>query len=201
MPFDLTSAVRHLAHDMTRRAPELAHIDASRVAFGVCQTRKRVSHGLQASLTPMRFEGGAATKRVRGREYGCQRLVEPNGHEYLYLLNLYVPRLLDQPFEEKLTTVVHELWHISPAFDGDLRRIEGRCYVHGRSQKEFDEQAASIARRWLARNPPRGCYAFLELSFAELVAEHGGVVGRRYRVPKLLPTGAASRRVLAPRRR
>ena len=30
---------------------------------------------------------------------------------------------LDQTFEEKLVTVFHELYHISPAFDGDLRRL------------------------------------------------------------------------------
>lgn len=191
MPLQLTNAVRALAHDMARRLPELRHIDTERVAFGMCQTRKRVNHGIQASLTPLRFEHGATTKRIGGRLYGCQRLVDGSGRDYLYLLNLYVPRLLDQSFEEKLTTVVHELWHISPDFDGDLRRHEGRCYVHGASQKEFDEQAAQLARAWLALNPPRGCYAFLERSFAELSAEYSGVAGQRYRTPKLVLAEAA----------
>lgn len=186
MAFDLTTAVRRLARDMTERLPELAHIDTTRVAFGFCQTRKRVTHGLQASLTPLRFEGGAATKKIRGRVYACQRLVDSSGRDYLYLLNLYVPRLLDQPFEEKLTTIVHELWHISPEFDGDIRRHGGRCYVHGASQKEFDEQSARLARKWLALDPPRGQYAFLERTFAELISEHGAVAGQRFPAPKLV---------------
>lgn len=179
---------------MTARVPELAHIDCERVAFGMCQTRSRVSHGLQASLTPLRFEGGRRTKRVRGREYTCQRLDDGTGRDYLYLLNLYVPRLLDQPFEEKLTTVVHELWHISPDFDGDLRRHEGRCYVHGPSQKAFDDQAARLAQQWLALDPLLGLYAFLECSFAELAAQHGGVVGRRYSTPKLVLAASVAHR-------
>lgn len=191
MPLNLTEAVRLLATDMTRRAPRLGHIDTRRIAFGICQTRKRVQHGLQASLTPLRFEGGAQVKVIRGRRYRCQPLRDPSGRDYLYLLNLYVPRLLDQPFEEKITTLVHELWHISPAFDGDLRRMPGRCYVHGASQKEFDATAAAIGREWLALDPPAGCYEFFERSFQELVQEHGGVCGQRYRVPRLTPAGAA----------
>ncbi|TWT36755.1 hypothetical protein KOR34_16950 [Posidoniimonas corsicana] len=191
MPLDLTNAVRLLTRDMTKRVAELAHIDTERVAFGFCQTRKAVSHGVQASLTPLRFEGGAKTKRMRGRLYGCQRLEDGSGRDYLYLLNLYVPRLLDQPFEEKLTTIVHELWHISPAFDGDLRRHEGRCYVHGRSQREFDELSASIARAWLAQDPPRGLYSFLEHSFRELSDLHNGVRGQRFPTPKLVLADAA----------
>lgn len=190
MPLDLTAAVRAVCHDMTRRLPELAHVDAQRVAFGVCQARRRVPHGLQASLTPLRFKGGATRARIRGREYACQRIVDATGREYLYLLNLYVPRLLDHPLEEKLTTLVHELWHISPAFDGDLRRHNGRCYVHGPSQKAFDEHAARLARRWLALDPPPGLYSFLERTFSELAAEHGGVAGQRFPSPKLTPVRA-----------
>lgn len=191
MPFDLTNAVRALARDMTRRLPELAHVDIDRVAVGVCQTRRRVPHGLQASLTPLRFEGGATTARIRGREYACQRLVDESGRDYLYLLNLYVPRLLDHPLEEKLTTLIHELWHISPEFDGDLRRHEGRCYVHGPSQHAFDAHAARLARLWLSLDPPPGVYGFLEHTFSELSAEHGGVTGQRFPAPRVTRVGAA----------
>lgn len=189
--FHITHAVRSLCEDMTRRTQALSHIDMSRVAIGFTQTRKPVSHGIQASLTPLRFEGGKMVGRINKKQYVCQRLVAPSGKDYLYLLRLYLPRLLDQPFEEKLTTIVHELWHISPAFDGDLRRHEGRCYIHGTSQEEFDATAASIARQWLAANPPESLYEFLLLTHAELVAEHGGVCGERFPAPKLMPLRSA----------
>ena len=42
--------------------------------------------------------------------------------------------VMETPFEEKLTTVFHELYHISPMFDGDIRRLEGRYHVHSHSQ-------------------------------------------------------------------
>lgn len=191
--FHFTRAVRRVCHDMTRRVPALGHIDMDRVAVGFCQTRKRVPHGLQASLTPLRFEGGSRETVQRGRRYVCQAITDAAGREYLYLLNFYLPRFLDHSLGEKLTTIVHELWHISDRFDGDLRRHEGRCYVHGESQREFDRHAARLAGQWLATEPDAELYAWLRLSFRQLTARHGSVYGERYPAPKLVPQGGATR--------
>lgn len=190
--FHFTRAVRAVAVDMAVRLPELSHVDMSRVAVGFCQARKRVAHGLQASLTPLRFEGGATITVERGRRYTCQRILDAHRREYLYLLNFYVPRFLDHSLGEKLTTVVHELWHISPAFDGDVRRHAGRCYVHGRSQREFDRTAARLAATWLADNPPPALYSFLRLNFRQLQQRYGEVIGERYATPKLIRIKEAS---------
>src|SRR5690606_26152051 len=82
-PLDFTAAIRRTCVDMSRRLPELAHIDMARVAVGFCQTRKAVPHGYQASLTPLRFENGSEETVRRGRRYTCQRLYDPAGREYL----------------------------------------------------------------------------------------------------------------------
>lgn len=190
MPFDFTAAMERLCHDLCARVDELSHIDMSRVAVGYRQARRRTTHGLQASLTPLRFEGGAETGLVRRRRYHCPRVIDRHGRECLYLLNFYLPRFFDHPLEERLTTVVHELWHVGPEMDGDLRRHDGRCYAHGRSQREFDDHAARLARSWLAADPPAELFVLLESSFAELAAEHGGVIGARYEAPKMAPVAA-----------
>lgn len=181
-----THAIRAVCEDMTRKVELLSHIDMSRVAIGFCQARKRVPHGLQASLTPLRFENGARESILRGRRYTCQSILDPSGREYLYLLNFYLPRFLDHSLGEKLTTIVHELWHISEQFDGDLRRHEGRCYVHGPSQREFDRTASKLAAEWLASEPRTELYAFLRYNFRDLVGRYGQVYGERYPVPKLV---------------
>ena len=62
----------------------------------------------------------------------------------LYILNFYLPRFLDLPFREKLTTMLHELWHIGPKFDGDVRRLGGRCFAHGSSQKQYDAHVEAL---------------------------------------------------------
>ena len=191
-PLNFTAAMSATCADMAHRLPELRHIDMSLVAVGFRQARRRVKHGLQASLTPMRFEGGADTGTVNGRHYRCTRLRNNSGHECLYLLNFYLPRFFDHPFEEKLTTVLHELWHIGPKMDGDIRRLAGRCYAHGPSQAGFDAHAAELARRWLAAGPAPGLYDYMEKSYEEIIAEHGTIIGDKYRTPKLLPYSGAA---------
>ena len=61
-----------------------------------------------ASLTPMRFAGGQTHVVRRQRRWAIQRLYGPDGREMLYILTFYLPRYLDLPFREKLTTVLHE---------------------------------------------------------------------------------------------
>lgn len=183
--FDFTAAMRQLCGDMVQRLDALHHIQLASVAIAVTQTRKNVAHGMQASLTPLRFEHGHQTALRGGRRYRAERVLRPDGNECLYLLTFYLPRFQDHAFEEKLTTVLHELWHISPRFDGDLRRHAGRCYAHGPSQRAYDAHAAALARRWLALDPPLHVYSFLQFTFNDLQREYGRVTGQRVRAPRL----------------
>jgi predicted metallopeptidase len=184
--FNFTSAMRSLCADMVVRLPELHHVDLDRVAVSFCQARKNVAHGLQATLTPLKFEHGAATMSLGGEQWACQQVVDATGREYLYILSFYLPRFLDLSVEEKLATTLHELWHISPSCDGDLRRHGGRCYAHGASQRQYDAQAAGLARCWLSLDPPYHLYQFLESNYRQLVAEYGLVYGQHVAAPKLL---------------
>jgi hypothetical protein len=185
--FDFTARMRLLCADMIARTPELAHVDLSRVAVTFSQARKGVSWGMYASLTPLRFAGGSLTTVRRGRQYQVQRIVDGSGQEMLYLLSFYLPRFMNLVFREKLITVFHELWHIGPQFDGDLRRHEGRCFAHSHSQAEYDRQMGIFADHWLAQSPDPQLWSFLEHSFHELHAAAGPIFGIRVKRPKLIP--------------
>ena len=185
-PFDFTAAMRRLCVDVTQSIPELSHVDMSRVAVCFAQTRARHLHGLQAKLTPLRFEGGTRTTTRSGRLWGVQRLVIDD-REMLYILTFYLPRFLDQSFKEKFVTVLHELFHISPRFNGDIRRLEGRYHVHSHSQKEYDREMAALAQRYLEGTPNRNLYEFLRNDFRTLHSLFGGIVGLQTPVPKLIP--------------
>lgn len=192
--FDFTAHMRLLCADMIRRLPELNHIDLDQVAIGFRQTRKAVSWGLYASLTPLRFEGGRRTQRERGKTWAIQRVLGPGGAEMLYVLSFYLPRFMELPLDEKLVTVLHELWHISPRFDGDLRRHPGRCYAHTHSQAQYDAAMAVLARRWLKQNPPAHLYRCLEGNFAALQSACGRVYGTKIPAPKLFQVPSTSKR-------
>ena len=168
----------------------MSHIRMDRVAVAYCQTRKRVSHGLYAALTPMRFEGGCVYVTRHAQRYRCQQIFDETGAEYLYILSFYLPRFLQISCQEKLVTVFHELWHISPGFDGDIRRHDGRCYVHSHSQRQYDARMQQLVSQWLSLSPPAYLYGFLQFNFRQLERRYGNVYGTRVPQPKLIPIDA-----------
>ncbi|WP_242688201.1 putative metallopeptidase [Alienimonas californiensis] len=187
-PFDFTLAMRRLCEDVCDSLPEFAHIDMRRVAVTFAQAKKRVPHGLQAKLTPLRFEDGATTTVRRGVTYAAPTLHDGQV-ELLYVLTFYLPRFLDHTPQEKLTTVLHELHHVSPDFNGDIRRFPGRCYAHSHSQAQYDAEMAILADRYLEHGPPGWVDRFLGSRFADLKSRHGAVVGLKLPIPKLIPVG------------
>jgi predicted metallopeptidase len=184
--FNFTWHMRRLCVDLAGRLSELAHVDMGRVAIRFCQTRAAGGHGLQASLTPLRFQRGQRHVQRRGRTWTIEPLYDANGREMLYLLSFYLPRLWQRPWQEKLATVVHELWHIGPEFDGDLRRHQGRCYAHSHSQRQYDALVERLSHRWLALSPPAKVYEFLRHDFAHLQRCYGRVFGQKIRTPRLI---------------
>jgi predicted metallopeptidase len=185
-PFDFSHHIERLCRDIVARCPEFAHVRTEQVLFGFTQARNRRTYGLQARVTPMRLHGGRLVRRHRGVPYQVQRFVI-DGLDVLYLMTFCLPRFLNQPFEDKLVTLFHELFHIGPQFDGDLRRHGGRYAVHTHSQRLYDLHVAKLARAYLATNPDPNLHAFLRLNFAQLRRLHGDVVGIVVPRPKLVP--------------
>lgn len=188
-PFDFCAHVRRLCGDIAHRCAELQHIDISRLLFAVTQARSGNTHGLQARVTPLRFRGGGLTRRRRGTTFQVQRY-QVGTREMLYLVTFCLPRFLDLDFEEKFVTLFHELYHIGPAFDGDLRRHDGRYAIHSHSQRLYDRHMAALARGYLSGGPDPRLHAFLRLNFTQLQARHGSVVGVIVPRPKLIPVAA-----------
>ncbi|MBN2579997.1 MAG: hypothetical protein JXB10_13495 [Pirellulales bacterium] len=183
--FDFTLHIRRLCEDFTARLVPLRHVDLSRVAICSSQTRSASRQGRYATLTPLRFADGKLHTIRRGRQWGIQKVLDADGREMLYILNFYLPRFLDLPFREKLTTVVHELWHISPRFNGDVRRLGVRHYAHGRSKKQYDAEMERLVAEWLRLDPPEELYGFLRDDFRTLHVRHGRIFGRKFSAPKL----------------
>jgi hypothetical protein len=184
--FDFCGQVRRLLDDIVLRTPEFAHVQVPRILLGVIQARSRNPHGLQARVTPLRFQRGALTKLRRGVVYQVQRYFVAE-HEFLYLLTFCLPRFLDRDFDDKLVTLVHELWHIGPEFDGDLRRHDGRYQLHTHSRRGYDRKMTGLARAYLASNPDPALHGFLRLNFAQLHERHRSILGVVVPRPRIVP--------------
>lgn len=192
--FDFTSHMRAVCDRLVSRIEELRHIDLQRVAISCTQARNSGPYGLYASLTPLRFADGARVERRGNTYYRAQTVLDAEGREMLYILTFCLPRFMDLDFRAKLATILHELWHIGPQFDGDLRRHAGRCYIHSGSQKNYDAAMEALADRYLREHGPSASHVFLHSRFADLQRIFGRVYGVRLARPKLLKISAAEAR-------
>jgi hypothetical protein len=99
----------------------------------------------------------------------------------------FVPRFIELTLTQKLQTVVHELYHISPEFNGDIRRFNGRCFAHGSSQKKYDKTVQQFTDYWLKQEPPEEIWSFLLFNYKTLTEKFGRLVGTRIKKPVLIP--------------
>lgn len=185
-PFDFCGRTSLLLADIAARCPELAHVRSEQVLLCTTQARNANRHGLQARVTPLRFRRGALTRTRGGIVHQVQRFVAGQV-EFQYLMTFCLPRFLDQDFEDKFVTIFHEMFHIGPRFDGDLRRHGGRYDLHSHSKKEYDRLMAQLARAYLATRPNPEHYDFLRLNFAQLQNRHGSVLGIVVPRPRIIP--------------
>ncbi len=160
--------------------------------LNLVRNRKRTLHGLQARITPMRFEEGVLTGIRRNRTYQIQRFFL-DGREILYHLAFCVPRFLMLPPRERFITIIHELFHIDPSFHGGLRRFEGSCPHHGPSKRDFDHKMGDILDRYQAGHKDEDAYRPLLATLNELRRDFSGVEGWCAPKPRLIPLGPGHR--------
>ncbi len=180
--------MERLIVDICLRLPEFQHIDPQRLLICVSRTKGDGIHGTYAKIHPLRFAGGSlSTSRQQGRRTVTCTLpvIRHRGNEILYLIYFLFPRFFDLSEREKLITILHELYHISPNFDGDLRRFPGKNFAHGSSTKKYNARMAQLLDDYLAKWEDPLLIEFLKLDMAELKARHNSVVGRSYPIPKL----------------
>lgn len=184
--FHFTHRMSVFCAEACSRVQALRHIDPERVLVTFIRCRSRRKWGLQARLVPLRFRGGRATE-VRGQHRYRVQQVFVGQTQMRYVLSFYLPRFMDQSFDEKLVTIFHELYHIHPRFNGDVRRFDDPDEVHGGSQQCYDRQMAKLAREYLRSKPPQCHYDFLRMSFDDIERSFGEVVGLQIPTPKLIP--------------
>lgn len=185
---NVTRELERLIAHVTGRVPELAHIDPTRLLVCISSTRGAGVRGTYARIHPLRFPGGArSVERRRGRHTWVSTMptIVHRQVEILYIIYFLVPRFLDFSLREKLITVFHELYHISPAFDGDIRRFPGRNYAHGSSTRRYNTRMGELVDLYLAGHGSPELLAFLEGDMAELRTRHRTLVGRRFPVPRI----------------
>ncbi len=177
---NITDQVEALTADLCARIPSLAHIDARRVLVCLTRTRRRAAGGTFAKIVPMCFPDGTPYKRDGEALFVLPQFPTPVG-DVRYLIYLFVPRFFEQPAERRLLTLIHELYHIAPAFDGTIRRFGTRA--HGNSREDYNARLEPLVQAYLASSPPAPLLAPLHHDLRAL-AKTASLIGRTMAVPK-----------------
>ncbi len=184
---DISAHLERLCIDLCDKVPELGHIDPQRVLFCLSRSRAGGTHGVYARIAPLRFSGGTREKsRRRGRYLETFRLPALNhqGRDILYLVYIFFPRFLRLPFEQRLATVIHELFHISEQCDGDIRRFAGRNYAHGASREGFNRIVTGLMECYLATGPRQELLGFLQVEEHQWAAGQVRISGLNVPLPR-----------------
>lgn len=166
---NVTLAVKRLVRDVAARLPELAHVRASRVLVVAGEARR----ASRATIRPFPAPGPGRGPRI-----------ELRGREVRYVITLRPLWFLDSTAEERLDTILHELYHASLRFDGTLHG--GRRHAR-LPLASYQRRVTALRERYLALAP------------AELLAPfaHTGLARARM----WLERPAAPRRGAGPGRR
>lgn len=181
--FDYTQALESLTRHIVANCPDLSHIRPDQIIISYTQARSPGTHGVYASVQPLRFEGGTTTIRRGKRTFSLPR-IERGGKEILYIIYFVLPRFANLDFQTKLTTIFHELYHISPLFNGDIRRFPGKKFAHGYSRARYNEHVRLLADAYINTPDAHEQTAFLHKTFDDLATQYNGVKGTRIRPPK-----------------
>jgi len=175
--FDYTGHLECLIRRWCRRYPQLGHIEMDRVVVSIAKCRSRSARGLYATISSLRFPNARSDKKTNGRVYRWP-CVKKGGREALYLIKFYLPRFHDLSLDDKVTTILHELHHIHPKFNGEFRSFPGRNWAHGGSQRKYERMFECLKRDILKRSDPFETL-FLNCRFRTLLRRFGDVYGHR----------------------
>ncbi len=186
--FDFTGNMILLVEDIVKTHPVFDHIRLKNILIAMSHSNGS-RYGVVAKIRPMRFEGGSKTRKFRGTDY-IYYDININGNNILYIIYFYLPRFLNYGgFENKLATVLHELHHISPLFNGDIRRFTGKNYAHGNLQKDYDALINTYANEYIHSTAHPELSAFLKYNYSELRHKCGTIYGDMIRIPRIKPAG------------
>jgi len=186
--FNYTSHLEHVIRLWCSRYPQLCHIDMDRVLVSVVKCRTRLVSGTCATITSLRYPTGRASFETPAQAPQLERIFK-DGREVLYLVKFFLPRFHDLPLGKKVETILHELHHVDPKFNGELRTFGGARWAHGSSQKAFEKTYETLRQEVLAHLDPLD-ELFLNCSFAALLRRYGDIYGQRYRWQRLVEQNA-----------
>ncbi len=179
---NLSEVMLHLIHEISSSVPVFSHIDVRNVTVSIASGRNGRG-GICGRVVPLRFQGGHPVIRHGDRFYRMPEVVR-DGVPQLYIIYFYMPRFFDRDAREKLRIIFHELYHISPLFNGDIRRMADKKAAHGHSREAFDRQFQAECEFFYNRIESSPYMKFLSLDSRGLIGTFRKIRSVRMKLPK-----------------
>lgn len=164
---NINQTVRALIRDVAQRLPEFSHIKPSRILVVAGEARR----GSRGTVKPLSRQRGAANP---GRP---KPVVKIRGRRMLYCITLRPLFFRSSTPRGRITTLMHELFHISPRFDGTLDERRR----HASMGRNFGVELRPLVRRYLRLCPPELLAAFAfdgEVRVQQWLERPGATQGR-----------------------
>jgi len=188
---NVTDCLFEITAHICQNVSIFSHIDPNGLLVCYARSRKQSLQGVYAKIHPTTFRGGNKEIEHRGRKFAYPT-IQIGSRRILYVMYFYYPRFQNLLLETKLLTVFHELYHISPDFDGDIRRFSGKYFAHGKSQKQYDARLKREVDAYLKRFGEDELLDFLRMDFKQIQAKFGRVMGQTIKMPKAVAVFSAS---------
>lgn len=184
---NITLMLENLIDQASQRYDIFNHIKIENIIVSLSTNRKNSRRSYTyGKCVPLKFKDGADFTYQRGVKFQIPEVVE-NGNIILYALSFFNPRFFELTSEEKLRVIFHEMYHISPDFNGDIRRFGRSGSAHGSSRKKFDsffEKEQNDFYNFLANSD---ILKILEMPYNELFSSFNNIFFNRFKPPKPFP--------------
>jgi len=190
---NLTDTLSLITHEMIIRTPDFRGYDINRMLICCASNRSDSRGGIYGKLVPLKFEDGSDIINFHGRTYTIPKIIH-NNIEIRYLIYYYHPKFFDISARDKVNVMFHELYHINPEFNGDIRRMGKFKKAHGHSKKSFEEKYLDNAEEFYSYVKGTPYHAFLEMNSRDLQNSFKKIKCRRMKTIKPVPVEAAQKR-------
>ena len=180
---NLTDVLALIIHDIVKSTDEFKSFDINKILV-CCASNRRDSKGaIYGKLQPLRFKDGSEIIKHNKGYYAIPKVVL-NNIEISYILYLYIPKFFDLPARDKINVLFHELYHISPEFNGDIRRMSNFKSAHGHSKKSFEDKYIIYASDYFNKINETPFYNFLQMNLEDIKRQFKVIKYRRMKMIK-----------------
>lgn len=180
---NISTFLHELISSICRQFSSFSHIDTEKIHVCIASNRTGGRGATFGKVVPLRFQGGQEVTYHRGKCYAMPK-IEVNSIRILYLIYFYIPRFTDLAPVEKLRVIFHELYHIHPECNGDIRRFGKSGSAHGKSKKRFDTQFEREVFEFAQSIQNTSAWGFLSLDTNGIFKNYRTVLSFRMKIPK-----------------